>query len=114
MGTSSVSATVWLNLVLVLQNPPYLSLYWDHESPQPCPDSRACLGSMNMMEKWIFPAQVTIFVQIRVAVATAITVCVCMHAHTSLVVYVYIRCINTKNLMISSLLLSSLSLRGEF
>ena len=58
------------------------SLYWDHESPQPCPDSQACLGSMNMIEKWIFPVQVTIFVQIRVAVATAIIVCACMHAPT--------------------------------
>lgn len=82
MGTNSVSATVRLNLVLVLQNPPSLSLYWDHESPQPRPDSQACLGSMNMIEKWIFPVQVTIFVQIRVAVATAIIVCACMHAHT--------------------------------
>ena len=82
MDTSSVSATVWLNLVLVLQNPPYLSLYWDHESPHPCLDSQACLGSMNMMKKWIFPVQVTIFVQIRIAVAIFIIVCACMHTHT--------------------------------
>ena len=41
------------------------SLYWDHKSPQPCPDSQACLGSMNMIGKWIFPVQVTIFVQLE-------------------------------------------------
>ena len=73
---------MWFNLGLVLQNAPYLSLYWDHESLHPYLDSQACLGSMNMMEKWIFPVQVTIFVQIRVAVATAIIVCACMHTHT--------------------------------
>lgn len=86
--TVSVSAAVWLDLLHLLQNPPYLSLYWDHESPQPCPDSQACPGSENTLEKWIAQVQVKIRVQIRCAVAIAIGVCVCMHAcaHTYMVV----------------------------
>ena len=121
MGTDSVSAAVWLNLVHLFQNPPYLSLYWDHESPQPCPDSQACPGSVNMLEKWIAQVQVMILVQMRCAVAIAIGACVmCTHVHGSICVRVHAHAcvcicyVNTKKLMTSSLLLSycTLSLKG--
>lgn len=106
---------MWLDLLHLLQNPPYLSLYWDHESPQPCPDSQACPASVNTLEKWIAQVQVKIRVQIRCAVAIAIGVCVYArmrtHVHGSIGVRVHARAcvcicyVNTKKLMASSLLL---------